>query len=118
MGIPRGACLRSSPRWRSIDEGAHEPHAMNANLGHKTRMISLRLSELEFEFLKTRYESYGARNVSDLARLAVQRMMQELDAPVKNIAAEHSTVTETLADLETRLSTLEDRVAIRWREAV
>jgi hypothetical protein len=38
-------------------------------------MISLRLSDAEYEVLKSHYHSYGARNVSDLARLALQRIM-------------------------------------------
>jgi len=40
-------------------------------------MISLRLSEAEYKALKTHYSAYGARNVSDLARLALQHIMQE-----------------------------------------
>jgi hypothetical protein len=86
----------------------------NGNLDHKTKMISLRLSEVEFEFLKTRYQSYGARNVSDLARLAVQRMMQGSEYPGNNIAANFVAVTETLAELESRVSTLENQLALRW----
>jgi hypothetical protein len=86
----------------------------NGNLGHKTKMISLRLSQVEFDFLKTRYESYGTRNVSDLARLAVQRMMQASDYSVNDIAAELSAVRASLADLKNRVSTLENQVALRW----
>jgi hypothetical protein len=38
-------------------------------------MISLRLSEVEYEDLKSHYRAYGVRNVSELARLALQRTM-------------------------------------------
>ena len=41
---------------------------------HRSKMISLRLSEVEYESLKTRYRAYGTRNVSELARLALQRI--------------------------------------------
>ena len=41
----------------------------------RKEMFSLRLSEEEFELLKTRYHTYGARNVSELVRVALQRMM-------------------------------------------
>jgi hypothetical protein len=69
-------------------------------------MISLRLSEAEFEFLKTRHQNYGARNVSDLARLAVQRMMQASDDPGDDMAAK-------VAELEGRISTLEAQMTLR-----
>ena len=38
-------------------------------------MITLRLTEEEYEALKTRYRIYGARNISELARLALQRLI-------------------------------------------
>ena len=41
----------------------------------RIRIISLRLSEVEYEGLKTQYRIHGARNVSDLARLALQQLM-------------------------------------------
>ena len=37
----------------------------------RTRMISFRVSEHEFELLKTQSEAEGARSVSDFARLAL-----------------------------------------------
>ena len=43
----------------------------------KKKMISVRLSEAEYEALKTQYSAYGARNVSDLARLALEHIMRE-----------------------------------------
>jgi hypothetical protein len=46
-----------------------------ADSKRRKKMISLRLSEAEYEVLKKDYRIYGARNVSDLARLALQRIM-------------------------------------------
>jgi hypothetical protein len=63
-------------------------------------MISLRLSEVEYEFLKTHYRAYGARNASDLARLALQRIMNGSAASQDNFAAK-------LAELENRVHALE-----------
>ena len=41
----------------------------------KRKMISLHLSEEEYEILKTQFRTYGTRNVSDLARRALHRIM-------------------------------------------
>lgn len=41
----------------------------------KTRMLSIRLSEDEYERLKQLCVSEGARSISDLTRSAVQRML-------------------------------------------
>ena len=48
---------------------------------HRRKMISLRLSEVEYEVLKTHYRTYGARNISELARLALQRIVTDLARP-------------------------------------
>ena len=71
----------------------------------RKKMISLRLSEEEYELLKSRYHTYGARNVSDLARQALQHMMTGSPAPQHDFAAE-------LAALDHRLHTLESRVSL------
>lgn len=68
-------------------------------------MISLRLSEVEYEILKTHYRTHGARNVSDLARLALQRMLNGSDASQDDFAAK-------LAALDDRIHTLESRVSL------
>ena len=41
----------------------------------KSKMISVRLADEEYKALKSRYGKYGARNVSELARLALQRIL-------------------------------------------
>jgi hypothetical protein len=66
----------------------------------RRKMISLRLSEVEYEVLKTHYRTYGARNISDLARLALQRIMTEPDASQESFAAK-------LAELDGRVQALE-----------
>jgi hypothetical protein len=54
----------------------------------RKKMISLRLSEEEFELLKASYHTYGARNVSDLARQALHHMMTGSPVPKPDFAAE------------------------------
>jgi len=81
----------------------------NGHLDHKTRMICLRLSEVEYEFLKTRHQSYGARTVSDLARLAVQRLMQGSDNPA-NMQVIVSAMAESISNLKSRVVTLENQI--------
>jgi coenzyme F420-reducing hydrogenase alpha subunit len=66
----------------------------------RRKMISLRLSQTEYEVLKTQYRTYGARNVSDLARLALQRVMNGSAASQDNFAAK-------LAELDNRVHVLE-----------
>jgi hypothetical protein len=68
-------------------------------------MISLRLSDAEYEVLKMRYRDYGARNVSDLARLALQRIMN-------GEAASEETSADKLAKLDDRVRALESYVAM------
>ena len=66
----------------------------------RTKMISLRLSAVEYDTLKVHYRAYGARNVSDLARLALQRIIAAPSAP-------RDDVTARLADLDDRLRMIE-----------
>jgi hypothetical protein len=78
----------------------------------RKRMISLRLSEEEFELLKTRYHTYGARNVSELARLALQHILTRPPGPQNDFAGK-------LAELDDRVRALEASVSLlREREKV
>jgi hypothetical protein len=70
------------------------------DLARRRKMISLRLSEVEYELLKKHYRTYGARNVSDLARLALQRIMNGSAASQDSYAAK-------LAELDNRVHALE-----------
>ena len=67
-------------------------------------MISLRLSEPEYEALRKIYRNYGARNVSDFARLAMQRVLGGSPDLDLNIALK-------VHELDDRLLSLEARVA-------
>lgn len=72
----------------------------------KQKMISLRLSDAEYAVLKAQYRTHGARNISDLARLALHQIMNPAPvAPQDNLAMR-------LAHLENRLQVLESEVSI------
>ena len=76
----------------------------------RSKMISLRLSEVEYEVLKKEYRIYGARNVSDFARLALQRIMT-------GSTASHACATK-LAELDHRVHALESQVSLLLDERV
>ena len=69
----------------------------------KRKMISIRLSKVEYEGLKARYGDYGAHNVSELARLALQRMTET--------AAPQDPFTTRLVQLDQRVQALESQVS-------
>jgi hypothetical protein len=46
-------------------------------LVRKNRIISLRLSEREFEALKTLYHAHGARSISDFVRSTMNRVISQ-----------------------------------------
>jgi hypothetical protein len=71
----------------------------------KTKMISLRLSDAEYAVLKSQYRTHGARNVSDLARLALQQIIHSLPKPDDKFVPK-------LADLEDRVHALECQVSL------
>ena len=76
----------------------------------RKKMISLRLSEEEFELLKTRYHTYGARNVSDLARQALQHIMMTGSlAPQPGFASKLSALDDRVHALEASVSLLLER---------
>ncbi|MGD0522809.1 MAG: hypothetical protein ABSA48_16245 [Terracidiphilus sp.] len=71
----------------------------------RQKMISLRLSKVEYEGLKTHYRIYGARNVSELARLALQRI-------VTDSAGRQDGFSAKLSELDERIHRLESQVAL------
>jgi hypothetical protein len=75
----------------------------------RKKMISLRLSEEEFELLKARYHTYGARNVSDLARQALHHIMTGSPGPKPDLAAEMAELNQRVHELESRVSLLQAR---------
>ncbi|HEX3744924.1 MAG TPA: hypothetical protein VHW09_13370 [Bryobacteraceae bacterium] len=68
-------------------------------------MISLRLSAEEYQTLHRLYPTYGARNVSDFARLALQRVIGHPIPSANDPAAK-------VQELDERLSALEEKVAL------
>jgi hypothetical protein len=77
----------------------------------RKKMISLRLSEEEFERLKTRYHTYGARNVSDLARQALQHILT--GSPTMNASSgPQDGFAIKLAALDERVHALEASVSL------
>jgi hypothetical protein len=71
----------------------------------RVKMISLRLSQGDYDTLKSQYRTYGARNVSELARLALQRMMNGSVGKSGDIASK-------LADLDDRVRALESKISL------
>jgi hypothetical protein len=71
----------------------------------KSKMISLRLSAEEYQALRALYPSYGARNVSDFARLAMKRVIGH---PLPATSASFSKINE----MDERLAALEEKFAL------
>jgi hypothetical protein len=63
----------------------------------KNRIISLRLSEEEYESLKSRYAAHGVRSLSEFARDAMHRMLGD---PMNG------------ADIENRVQALGGKLAV------
>ena len=78
----------------------------------RKKMISLRLSEEEFELLKASYHTYGARNVSDLARQALHHIMTGSPGPMTGSPVPQPDFVAKLAALDNRVHTLESRVSL------
>ena len=57
----------------------------------KQRMISLRLSDEEYQGLKAHYRAHGARNISELARLA---LLSELEQRLRQVEFQVSLLVE------------------------
>ena len=70
----------------------------------KNRIISLRLSEREFEALKALYAAHGARNISDFVRSTMNRVISETTHD--NCALELK-----VQEMDGKLSILDDEVA-------
>ena len=76
---------------------------------HKSKMISLRLSEVEYDVLRTRYRAYGTRNVSELARLALQRIVADSPGSQDGFAAKLSEMEDRIRRLESHVLLLLER---------
>jgi hypothetical protein len=71
----------------------------------RSRMISVRVSEAEYIAMRAMSASYGARNISDFARLAVQRA-------ISGSFGSDMAIAGTLRELGTRLNCLEERISL------
>ncbi len=84
-------------------------------LARRTRMVSIRLSNDEFERLKGRCELVGARSLSDIAREAMLLLLESEGRPISdrhhlsNGHHEPSTL-HRVESLEDRLQTLQHDV--------
>ena len=72
-------------------------------------MISLRLSAEEYKALHTLYPNYGARNVSDFARLAMQRIIGHPLPSEAVSSVKIQALDEPLSAVEERLALLFER---------
>ena len=79
-------------------------------------MISLRLSEEEYAALRAHYSSYGARNVSDLARLALQRVIAQLPVEVE-LRAKVRELDQRISAVEIDLALLLERKKVMGGDA-
>jgi hypothetical protein len=68
-------------------------------------MITLRLTEEEYEALKNRYRTFGTRNISELARLALQRL-------ITGPAGPEDAWVPKLSDLDQRVRALESVISL------
>lgn len=66
-----------------------------------SRMISLRISDEEYEKFKQLYRSHGARSISDFARLSMQRAASIEQDPL------HSGLVIRIDNLSARIEALE-----------
>jgi hypothetical protein len=67
----------------------------------RTKMISLRVSEAEFQALKDQFRSHGATSVSELARAALQQVIAGVFSPE---------LDRKFKEIELRLSAVEGRL--------
>jgi hypothetical protein len=72
----------------------------------RRKLISLRLSDEEYDSLKTQYRTFGARNISDLARMALVRLLAGPPETHDTLAAELSELGERVLVLENQLAAI------------
>jgi hypothetical protein len=80
------------------------------NPHRREKMITLRVSAGEYELLKTRYQSYGVRSVSELTRLALQRILARPNEFQDTLGAKLWELDTRIQDLESKLSLFVDRI--------
>jgi hypothetical protein len=75
----------------------------------KSKMISLRLTAREYDALNTLYPSYGARNMTELARLALQRVIGNSPGSDGELLLKVRDLDERMNAVEGKLSFLTER---------
>ena len=70
----------------------------------KSRTISLRLSEAEFDALRTLYAAHGARSISEFVRSGMHRLMAET-------SRESGALELKVQEMDGKLSVLDGEVA-------
>lgn len=92
------------PEYSSRARMAGHGFSLHMERNPKSRMISLRLSAEEYESLRNLYASYGARSVSDFARLAMKRLIAGAFASDDAVLLRLNDMDERLRSVEARLS--------------
>jgi hypothetical protein len=70
-------------------------------------MISLRLSTKEYEALQALYPAYGARSISDFARLAMKRVLGSSFASEDALLLRLNELDERVSSIEARFNATE-----------
>ena len=84
-------------------------------LKRRSRMVSFRLSEEEYEGLKHICIAVGARSLSDVARDAVKQMIENGSSPRRDLSAELELLTQRMEALDhevKRLAHLLDQTSL------
>ncbi len=95
--------------------GAHDvsPRAREDGLASsnpKSRMISFRISDKEYEILKALHPHHGARNLSDFARTAMLRHLNSDPASGPVDAAVAATLQPAFEDLAGRVQQMQQDI--------
>jgi hypothetical protein len=80
------------------------------------KMISLRLSDAEYEAFRKLHRSYGAQNVSDFARLAMQRIIVGSPEDADQLALKFVLKLQALDDRLQTIEGLDVNVAMKVHE--
>jgi len=91
LGESRSAQSSREPATSRGDDGSRrepEGQRLPARDRRRTKMISFRVSEREFEQLRVRSEADGARNISEYARMALCEGPKSSDADLQRLSSE------------------------------
>lgn len=83
----------------------------------RTRLVSFRVDDEEYERLLTTCRDQGARSLSDLARLAIFRLSEDGAAAARS-PMPHEDLSTAILMLHERVRELEDQVGRLAREGV